>query len=314
MINFSISTDGDPQRKFTRWTATPTNAASSFLIGQTVPFADGDGSHRGLYQTRVLSEIPKLYYDRNASQAEFGLWAHFIWPTVVAESAGGHHLLINTYDRARFTFGFYQLAAHTPNDNLILLFRELLSLRAASSYFPDLTLKQGKVHRIDGSTLKSLEVVTNVHRPNGKFENQIVGFMSYLNPDTTTAGEHEATNAARLMHWLLNDPEAIAASVRVALAILRGKVKRQAAAYKLSGKDPQLAIWVSDISHQGRGSASAIRAALAEPSLQAQLTALSAIGAGDYSSRIASVKASIRKLSDEGVFAGVTLGDTKLPL
>ena len=314
MPDFTIATDGDPQKKSTRWTATPDDGGAAFLVGQTVPFKDGDGPHRGLYQTRVLDEIPALYYDRTAAAAELGLWAHFIWPTVVAESAGGHHLMINTYDRARFTFGFYQLAAHTPGDNLILLFRELLTLPKAKDYFPDLTLESGKVHRIEGSKRKSLEVVTNVHRPNGKFEDQIVGFMTYLNPDTGNAGEIEAANAARLMHWLMNDPLAVAASVRVAAAIMRGKVKRHATAFKLAGRDPRLAIWVSDIRHQGRGGPTPIKAALAEPTLKAQLAALAKIGADKYAARCASVKASVKTLTDEGVFAGVTLGDARLPL
>lgn len=314
MPNFSIAADGDPQKTFTRWTATPDDGGAPFLVGQTVSFSDGDGAHRGLYQTRVLGEIPSLFYDRKTSEAELGLWAHFIWPTVVAESAGGHHLLVNTYDRARFTFGFYQLAAHTPNDNLILLFRELLTLPRVAEYFPDLTLKNGKVHRIENGAARSLEVVTNVHRPNGKFEDQIVGFMTYLNPDTTSAGESEAANAAKLMHWLIHDAEAVATSVRVAVAIMRRKVRNQAAAYKLKGKDPRLSIWVSDISHQGRGGSTAIKAALAEPTLTAQLAALAGIGQSEHARRIATVKARIKTLTDEGVFAGVVLGDDALPL
>lgn len=315
MPDFTIVSDGNPQTRGTRWRASHDGPEpTTFLIGQTVPFSDGDGGHRGLYQTRVLDEIPALHYDRVEAEAENGLWAHFIWPTVVAESAGGHHLLINTYDRARFTFGFYQLAAHTPGDNLILLFRELLTLPAAASYFPDLTLKNGKVHRRESGALRSLEVVTNVLRPNGRFEDQIVGFMSYLNPDTLNAGEIEALNGARLMHWLLSDPDAVAASVRVALAILRRKVKAQARTFNLAGKDPRLAIWVSDIRHQGRGATDQVKAALALGSLAERLAALATIGASGNETRIASVKRSIRTLQDEGRFAGVVVGDDRLPL
>lgn len=161
MPKFTITRDGKPQTKGTRWTATPDDGGAAFLVGQTVPFKDGDGAHRVLYQTYVMNELPKLFYDRKTADAELGLWAHFIWPAVVAESFGGHHLVVNTYDRARFTFGFYQLAAQTPADNLILLFRELLTLKSAGAYFPDLTLKNGKVHRVDESgSLVSLEVVT----------------------------------------------------------------------------------------------------------------------------------------------------------
>ncbi len=185
---------------------------------------------------------------------------------------------------------------------------------AAANYFPDLTLKDGKVHRRDASGLKSLEIVTNVLRPNGKYEDQIVGFMSYLNPDTLNAGEIEALNGARLMHWLLNDPDAVAASVKVALAILRRKVRAQASRYKLTGKDPRLAIWASDIRHQNRGSDEQIKIALAAGTLAERLEQIAAIGEGKYASRIASVRRSIRTLQNEGRFDGVVLGDASLPL
>jgi hypothetical protein len=235
---------------------------------------------------------------------------------VFAESAGGHHLLVNTYDRARFTFGFYQLAAHTPDDNLILLFRRLLTLPGAIEYFPDLELKSGRVTcMVDGERV-SLETVTAVHRPNGKIEKQIVGFMTYLNPDTATVGEAEAKNTARLMHWLMNDPDAVKASVEVAMNIMQGKAKTIASVYKLRGKQPELAIWASDITHQGRGSPDEIKAALAEPTLSAKLDALFAIGSGNsnYDGRRKTVRDKIATLMSEKVFDGVVLGDTKLPL
>lgn len=315
MPEFSIVTSGAPQNTGTRWLARRAGPVpAEFLVGQTVSFNDGDGRHRGLYQTRVLNEVPPLFYDRVEAEGDIGLWAHFIWPTVVAESAGGHHLLINTYDRARFTFGFYQLAAHTPNDNLILLFRALLQLPRAADYFPDLTLKGGKVHRRENGALTSLEVVTNVQRPNGRFEDQLVGFMSYLNPDTFNVGEIEALNSAKLMDWLLNDPEAVAISVRIAMAIMRRKVKAQASTFSLRGKDPRLAIWVSDIRHQGRGSKDEIKGALALSSLSERLAGLAAIGASSHRARIASVKNSIQALHREGRFNGVVLGDPQLPL
>ncbi|PIB93710.1 hypothetical protein [Caulobacter sp. FWC2] len=312
MIQFDISVSGAPQVKGSKWTAKVQGSTEpAFLVGQTVAFQDGDGQHRGLHQPS-LSKLPKLYYDREAAAASIGLWAHFMWPTVTAEG-GGHHLVLNTYDRARFTFGFYQLAAHTPKDNLILLFRALLKLPKAADYFPDLHLLDGKVWRTENGTSYSLETETQVHRPNGKVETQLVGFMSYLNPDTTTAGEAEARNGAKLMHWLLNDPLAIDASVKVASGIMRRKVQAAASRYGLVGKDPRLAIWTSDITHQGRG-VDKIPAALAKPTLAAQLTALSVIGSDTYPARCTTVAAKIAQLHTEAVFDGVTLGDAQLPL
>ena len=167
-INLSIIAPNNPQKKFSKWYAIDKKSQAKFLIGQTVPYKDADGNHRGLYNSRVINEIPSLTYDRSAAEKSIGLWAHFIWPSVTAESGNGHHLVINTYDRARFTFGFYQLAAHTPKANLILLFRALLKLPSAKSYFPDLFLKNGRVHRKNKNGTYSLEVATKVHRPNGK--------------------------------------------------------------------------------------------------------------------------------------------------
>lgn len=315
-ITFTVRADGPPQKTKTKWFAKRDGSAEAeFLIGQTVSFSDGDGPHRGLYQTRVMNEIPALFYDRHNASKALGLWAHFIWPSVVAEG-GGHHLIVNTYDRAAFTFGFYQLAAHTPADNLILLFRELLSLPKAADYFPDLSLKNGKVHRTAAGSTYSLETVTAVHRPNGKVENQIVGFMSYLNPDTLNAGDAEALNAAKLMHWLLNDPAAVDASVKTAFSIMYRKIKSAATTYALKGKDPRLAIWVSDIIHQGRGSKDQIKAALARPSLDEKLAALHLVGSGnpDYTGRRNTVKAKIAVLTAEKVFDGINLGDADLSL
>lgn len=316
MITFQIAPDGDPQKFKTIWSAQATGTGEPpFLVGRTVNFKDQDGAHRGIDQGGLTKKIPQLYYDRHTAAKDLGLWAHFIWPTVMAEG-GGHHLTINTYDRARFTFGFYQLAAHTPSDNLILLFRALLQLPKAADYFPDLFLNNGKVFRRDGTDTYSLEEVTKVHRPNNKVEDQLVAFMSYLNPDTANAGTEEVLNAAKLMHWLVHDPAAVKASTEVAFSIMSRKIKKAISAFGLTGKDPRLAIWISDIRHQGRGKDSVIQAALAEPTLDAQLEALYQVGSAspDYDGRRTTVRDNIAVLDTEGVFGNVKVGDPKLSL
>lgn len=319
-LHFKIDVPNNPQKTRARWYAR-VNDEPKFLIGQTVGYKDGDGPHRGLYQTRVMNEIPALYFDRKKAEAYLGLWAHFIWPTVIAESGTGHHLILNSYDRARFTFGFYQLAAHRPRDNLILLFRELVQLPKARAYFPDLFLKSGRLHRQVGSKSYSLEKVSTVHRPNGKVEKQLVSFMTYLNPDSLKANKEEALTAAKLMHWLVNDADAVRVCEQVAISILKRKVQRYAAAYKLIGRDPRLAIWIADIRHQGRGGKSKIKKALQAPTLKEQLRQLSKVDIyttdspkGRYLSRRKSVQESIDQLMKEGVFDDVVLGDSKLPI
>ncbi len=321
VIDLKVIAPSKPQSTFSKWYAVEKKSKEKFLIGQTVSYTDGDGKHRGLYNSRVLNDIPDLTYDRHAAEKSLNLWAHFIWPSVTAESGNGHHLVINTYDRARFTFGFYQLAAHTPDANLILLFRALVKLPGAQRYFPDLFLKGGRVHRMDKGKTYSLETVTKVHRPNGKKENQIVAFMTYLNPDTKKANAREAYNAGKLMHWLVHDEQALRTSEQVAFRIMHSKLRRQAKAYGLKGKDPRLAIWVSDIRHQGRGGRKKIRAALAAGGLAKQLKALSQVDIyskkhpkGEFLSRRKAVKKSINILVKEKRFDGVVLGDKKLPL
>ncbi|TPW27219.1 hypothetical protein FJU08_20745 [Martelella alba] len=317
MLNIKVECDGDPQKKGSSWFATDLSTGNKFLVGYTVPYSGGDGKHRGITQTKVLNGLPDLYYDRFQQELKFGSWAHFIWPTVVAESAGGHHLLVNTYDRARFTFGFYQLAAHTPNDNLILLFRKLLTLESAAKYFPDLVLKSNKVHlKGKNDNLTSLETVTSVTRPNGRVEDQIVGFMTYLNPDTQKVGEIEVLNTAKLMHWLMSDTEAVSLSVATALEIMKRKLKRAASTFGLVGKRPELAIWVSDILHQGRGGNAAIRNALSEADFNRQMQALYHIGSqnSQFAGRRKTVRDCIKKLVNEGRFDGKWLGQGELTL
>ncbi len=320
-LTFKILVPSKPQKTRAKWRAEIEETGERFLIGQTVGFADADGKHRGLYQSRVMKDIPRLHYDRFTAEANIGLWAHFMWPSVTAESGNGHHLVVNTYDRARFTFGFYQLAAHTPNQNLIKLFRELLALPSAATYFPDLFIRNGRVHRREGTATYSLEKITEIHRPNGKTEKQLIAFMTYLNPDTYNATEREALNAAKLMHWLVNDTAAVNASETVAFTIMHDKLKLQARAFKLTGKDPRLALWISDIRHQGRGGPRKINAALAEPTLKKQLRALSKVDVynskhpnGRYVARRKAVRKSIDVLVSENRFDNVLLGDAQLPL
>ena len=313
-LDFQIIYSGNPQQKFTKCYAQVNAESNKFLVGYTTTYHDNDGDHVGINTAKFLSQMHQLFYDRYEAAKSFGLWAHFIWPTVVAESSGGFHLMVNTYDRARFTFGFGQLAAHTPNDNLVLLFRELLKLPTAHTYFPDLNLVNGIVHQQIGNELKSLETETTVNRPNGKKENQIVDFMNYLNPDTKKIGDIEVKNAAKLQYWLLNDNDALKISVKVVISIMKQIVKMTSKQYDLIGKEVELAMWVLDITYQARGSVSKIKDALAQSDLQKKLDKLYEIGSEnkDYDSRRILVKKNIDQLKLDSVFRGILIGDKKL--
>lgn len=229
----------------------------------------------------------------------------------MAESRG-RYISINAWDRAHFTWGFYQLAAHTARDNLILLMRELVKLPSAARYFPDLTLKDGKVALKTDTGIASLENEVEVQV--GRWtETQIPDFMEYLNPTSRHVEEREVITAAKFANWAQDDPAMRETTVRVSIEIMKKKIKHRADSLGLIGKRPELAIWVSDMFHHGRGSTSQVREALAKSNLDSQLAALSTIDTtGQSETRLRTVKAHVDALRAEGRFDGVHFGEGQM--
>jgi hypothetical protein len=274
-------------------------------VGSETKFTD-DMPRRGLFQpSGRLKDIASAgRYDRNEAAALHRHMAHIIWPTVMAESEG-YFARLNSYDRAAFTYGCYQAAAHTPDENLVVLFRMLLTLPSAQRYFPDLTLveddkKIPRVNRkLDTGPTQSLENARKVTRPNGVVETQIPDFMTYLNADATRVDNAEMTATARLFLWCRDESEARNTQVRHAISTARHKingVRKKVASFK--AKDWRTVIWVNDIRHQGRGGFKAIADALDSDDA---LAALALVGMPKYRSRIETVKACIGTLQTEGV-------------
>lgn len=285
---------------------------SRIYLGSETRYTD-DMTRRGLFQpTSRLNEIADAgRYDRNAAMAIHGRLAQVIWPTVMAES-DGYFARLNSYDRAAFTFGCYQAAAHTPDKNLIVLFRVLLALPSATRYFPDLTLVTDsggtpRVHRkLSDGSVRSLETSRAVTRPNGVVETQIPDFMQYCNADPTRVDDAEKTAMARLFLWCRQE-EARNAQIRHAMATALGNIRetmRRVSAF--TGNDWREVVCVNDIRHQGRGGFQKIAQAFASGDV---LERLAAIGAGNYQSRIKTVRESIRTLENEDVLRGWTAGD-----
>jgi peptidoglycan hydrolase-like protein with peptidoglycan-binding domain len=278
-----------------------------FFIGEKVSYKD-DMARVGLHQK--TSDIERIddagvYSPQDwDSTKDVESWAWFLWPTITAESSGRFGRL-NSYDRAAFTFGCYQFAAHTPNDNLVLLFRRLLELDDAETYFPDLSLRPNALgvktvhYALPNAKFKDLEVARDVTRPNGKVERQIPAFMAYLNPDPKKVDNAEALAAARLLSWCINRREAREAQVRLALAIAQRKlVEATKKLPKLRRTDDwRVFLWISDIRHQGRGTYSAMREALdhSDP-----VAALSQIGRAHYAGRIKTVRDMIKRIEAGG--------------
>ncbi|MBL8298962.1 MAG: peptidoglycan-binding protein [Rhodanobacteraceae bacterium] len=279
----------------------------SFIIGSVTEFTD-DMPRLGLFQgkTSIQDSLRFGSYAARDFAAELGQWAHLIEPTLLAES-GARFATLNTYDRAAFTFGAPQLAAHTPEQNFVVYLRALLALPDAQRHFPELALRanaSGKitVHRVDGNLAEDLEHVVEVIRPNGKRELQLARLMAFLNPSATAIDAAELSVAARLMNWLRLDPAAKRLQIEVFIDQMRSKlVHAKARVARFDGSDWRTALWIMDILHQGRGSFAELSAALASANPEA---ALKRLGWPKYRTRIETVERAVARLAADGVLEG----------
>jgi len=279
------------------WSAT-IDGGAPFYVATSVKW----GSFQGIYQPAAhLPTLPGGAYNAATWETALGpkgAWAWFLRPTIMGESSGLFGR-INTYDGAGLTFGILQHASHTPEDNLILLFRRLLALPDAGLWFPDLTLVGGQVHRRAGGGTVSLERSGS----NGR----LTDFMAYLNPDAASVSETEVLNAARLIGWSVASPAVQQAQIELGIARFGQRVKRLGTHYgvNLATQPLERLIWVADILHHGRGTYRGIKAAILSGSPSA---ALAGIGAGDprWADRIKVVKADIAAVKPK--LAGGTWG------
>jgi hypothetical protein len=287
-----------------------TRSGAKFLVGSAVSFTD-DMHRRGLMQRKAEIEESLQFGIYRAADftAAFEKWAHFIEPTLTAEG-NARFATLNTYDRAAFTFGAPQLAAHTPGANFVLYLRALLALPDAGLHFPELSLRgssAGKtVHLATAGGFRNLEEVVLVSRPNGMKERQLKHLMEYLNPSATDIDAAEVSAAARLMNWLKQDPRAKEA--QIAIFIDQAKANLGRAKIKIAGftgtGDWRIALWIMDILHQGRGTFAEMSAALAGAS---PVDSLMAIGLPKYKARIETVATAVARLQASGVLAGFTV-------
>lgn len=216
-----------------KWFAT-VGEEPEFVVGKEVPFPDQNG--------RGLSSYEGLKYNPADYRAEYGFWADFIYPTACCESVEGFFNTLNTYDRAYFTFGFMQFAAHVRGGDFAKYFRGLLALPEAADYFADLELKENLVHlRVNGG-LVNLE--TNTEPPK---------LAKYLNPDFHVMEPVEAENAARLIHWTNNSLASRKLQVEISVQTFREILSGHAATYSLDGKPDKVCLVIADIYHHGRG-------------------------------------------------------------
>lgn len=225
-----------------------------FFVGRPASFR----GRRGLHQRDTDPAGPR--FDPAAWLHRHGQAAALA--AVVGHCESDNRLCrLNTYDRAAFTFGFLQLAAHTPGDNLILLFRRAVALPSFRRLFPDLTLRKGRLHQTTPRGCVDLELAAPPR--SGSREPQLTRFMRYLNPDARAIGTAELRAAAALTGWTRNQPAARMLQVSTSIRILLDRLRKQHDRwYDLHGKSDVLCAAIADIHHQGRASRKQVAAAL----------------------------------------------------
>ncbi|HPQ68431.1 MAG TPA: peptidoglycan-binding domain-containing protein [bacterium] len=229
-------------------------------------------------------------YEPAQWKSEYDHWAYMIYPTAICESRGCFNC-INTYDSARFTFGFVQMAAHTPNENFVPYFRSLLELPKAGYYFPDLQLIDGHVARQTTEGWVLLEDDKSTKR-----------LKNYLNPSVDEVEDQEAINAAKLIHWSSTDQSSINVQVKTAVDKIRYLMKINHRRYNLDGKPDTICAVIADIHHQGRAKVPEVAAALNKAANDDEaLHNLLQVNRAKYKNRCETLEKTVNRMVQDGL-------------
>jgi hypothetical protein len=227
-IHFDIIRDGD--QFFSR-----PDGAAKFAIGRLARF------HGNLGIANDNFPLGRQFiYKADDFRQGFGFWADFIEPTAICE--GRSFLTLNTYDRACFTFGFAQFAAHVPDGDFVIWLRAMLGEPDVNDYFPDLGLDAGRVVKHAASGTLPLET-RDTTQP----------LMDYLNPSLSVVNDEEIVAAAKFIHWTMNHPNTQMLQVKQMMATGHALLKRADTRLGLNDVTADLCCIVMDILHQGRG-------------------------------------------------------------
>ncbi len=231
-------------------------------------------------------------YHPSLFENQFDFWAHFIFPTAMAESSGLYHCL-NTYDRAKFTFSFMQYAAHVPNGDFVKFFKKLLILPEGQNYFPKLVLQNNRIHyRNSNGTLSQLESDSSTE-----------ALMNYLNPSLNEIEQQELICSARFVHWAMNDENHRKIQVETAIEHFKQNMVEYNSRFTLDNAPAKVCAFICDIRHQGRSTNARIANALnTNGDWERAYSNLQTIGNANYAERIRTVKNVITALVASGVF------------
>ncbi|MDX3965531.1 MAG: hypothetical protein QHD01_02890 [Bradyrhizobium sp.] len=218
-----------------------------------------------------------MMYKATDYRGLYRFWADLIEPTSKCE--GGNFLTLNTYDRARFTWGFGQFGAHVPDGDFVVFFRDMIGRPENADYFPDLAVRNGRVTKISGASPVILESATST-----------AALMDYLNPSTSAVEDSEVVCAAKLIHWTANVAQARELQVMHMVGVFNRLMREADARLGLDGRGADICLAICDIRHQGRAKYPAIQSALGSSRPLANLLALGSIA---YPERCATLKAEI---------------------
>ena len=272
------------------------NGASHFAqvinSGQAKFFVGNEVGYLGDFGLQNLKIQNNMAYNADNYQNVHGYWAYFIAPTARGESDNSFSCL-NTYDRAKFTFGFMQYAAHVPNGDFVKYFKRLLALPNAQEYFPKLVLQNNHIYyRNTNGSLTQLESNTSTE-----------GLMNYLNPTSNDVEQQELICSARMVHWALSDAAHRDLQVQTAVDFFQANIRDHAQSYNLHGFPDRVCAMICDIRHQGRAKSSHIITAInTNGNFDKAYENLSKLGQSAHGPRIQKVRAVIRDLINRQIF------------
>jgi len=211
------------------------DGGAKFAIGKQVHFHDNIGLAN---DNSPLGN--QFIYKADDFRQGFAFWADFIEPTAICE--GRSFLTLNTYDRACFTFGFAQFAAHVPDGDFVIWLRTMLAEPDVNDYFPDLGLENGRVVKHGATGTIALETASTTQP-----------LMDYLNPSLAVVNDEEVIAAAKFIHWTMNHPNTQMLQVKQMVATGHSLLRRADTRLGLNNVTADLCCIVMDILHQGRG-------------------------------------------------------------
>lgn len=284
-IDFTILREGKEFRA-------KADGANPFYIGRQV-----------FYQGRVglKNDHDKItrdfVFDPKDYRGVYGVWADFIAPTASVES-NSSFVVLNSYDRAGFTFGFPQFAAHVANGDFVQFFRALLERAEAHQYFPNLVLRNGHIH--------SVEPLGDVELENQDSSQKL---QRYLNQSDEIVDDREVIAAAKFVHWTMNHAGARELQVQHAVNVAQRLVQRVDRRVGLDGKPAPVCCVAFDLLHHGRGGGTVFPRIDAALKLANPLEELLRIGEDEYPQRCAGLR---RQLKNNAALGGRTWSSAAL--